>query len=58
MFDISGWIQTFFGEVIIFWEFPNISISNKNETEVWKKMQILQFFDYFFYQGTLNFEKP
>ena len=53
MFDISGWIQSFFGEVIIFWEFPNISISNKNETLVWKKMQILQFSDYFL---SRNFE--
>ena len=56
MFDISGWIQSFFGEVIIFWEFPNISISNKNETIVWKKCKSCNFL-IVFHQETLNFEK-
>ena len=48
MFDISGWIQSFFGEIIIFWEFPNIPISNNNEISNFEKIANLAICQLFF----------
>ena len=43
MFDISGWIQSFFAELIIFREFPNnTKLPDSEHLEQFQKLQILQ----------------
>ena len=43
MFDISGWIQSFFAELIIFREFPNnTKLPDSEHLEQFQKLRVLQ----------------
>ena len=43
MFDISGWIQSFFAELIIFREFPNnTKLPDSEHLEQFQKLRTLQ----------------